>query len=100
MTNPSGQIRPTPVADFSKISDPGTRMRAIRDDIAAQRQAKQQQQAQTQTDHDPQIVAMRNEQIQAAEQSGNHSLSIALKGQLKQYLSSSYPTNMKGGTTP
>jgi hypothetical protein len=43
---------------------------------------------------------MRNEQIQAAEQSGNHSLSIALKGQLKQYLSSSYPTNMKGGTTP
>jgi hypothetical protein len=99
MTNPAGQIRPTPVGDFSKIRDPGTRMRAIRDDIAAQRQAKQQQ-AQTQTDRDPQVVAMLNEQIQAAEQAGTHGLSIALKGQLKQYLSSSYPTNLKGGNTP
>ena len=96
MTNP-GQIRPTPAADFVKISDPGTRQRAIRDDIAAQRQAKQQA-AQTQTaEHDPEAVAMMNAQIQTAHESGNHSLAIALKNALKQYLSAPYPINLKGG---
>lgn len=35
-------------------------------------------------------------QIQAAEDAGNASLSIALKQQLKQYLKTPYPWNMKG----
>ena len=93
MTNPGG-IRPTPVSDFLKISDAGTRQRAMRDDIAAQRAAKQ---AQTQTaPHDPEVVKLANEQIQAAENDGNHSLAIALKNALRQYLSTGYPQNLKG----
>ena len=99
MTNPGGQIRPTPVSDFVKISDASTRQLAMLNDIAAQRQAKQQS-AQNQTaEHDPQVVAMMNEQISAAENDGNHSLAIALKNALRQYLSTGYPQNMKAGTS-
>jgi hypothetical protein len=95
MTNP-GQIRPTPVAEFSKIRDPGTRSRAILADIAAQRAAKQQQ-AQSQTpEHDPEVVRLANEQIQTAQAAGNHLLAIALKRQLANYMQNPYPTYLKG----
>jgi hypothetical protein len=97
MTNPAGQIQPTPAADFLAMRDPGTRNRAILDDIAAQeRKAIQQRQAQVHADHDPTVVKMMNEQIQAAAAEGDHLKSIALKQQLANYLNNPYPLNLKG----
>ena len=68
-------------------------------DIAAQRQAKQQQQ-QAPAAHDPAAIAAAKAGIAEAEAAGNHGLAIALKSALSQYLSSNYPTNLKGGNAP
>jgi hypothetical protein len=81
--------------NMSKPGDPATRMQAITASIAAKLQAKQQQAQAPTAEHDPQVVAMLNEQIKAAQDSGNPSLSIALKQTLKQYLSAPYPFNLK-----
>jgi hypothetical protein len=86
--------------NMSKPGDPATRMQAITAGITAKLAAKQQQAQAPTAEHDPQVVSMFNEQIHAARADGNPSLSIALKGALKQYLSAPYPFNLKSGYTP
>jgi hypothetical protein len=80
-------------------NDPSTPVslgRAVLNSIATKLQQKQQQQQQVaQAQIDPAQVALMNADIQAAEQAGNASLSIALKQQLRRYLTLGYPWNLK-----